>query len=64
MASRARKNPTPRTWPTETPYTGRVSVRLPLEVRDALRKYAEDHGKTTTDCIIAAIKDYLTERGY
>ena len=64
MASRARITPTERTWPTETAFTGRVSVRLPLDVRDALRAYAEDTMQTTTDCLITAVKEYLTKRGY
>lgn len=64
MASRARKNPTPRTWPTETPYTARVCVRMPIEVRNALRRYAEENAKTTTESVVAAVKDYLSKRGY
>lgn len=64
MASRARKTPTERTWPTETAYTGRVSVRLPISVRDRLRYYAEQTGLTTTDCMITAVKEYLNKRGY
>lgn len=64
LKQRARKNPTARTWPTETPYTGRVSVRLPLGVRDRLRNYAEITGQTTTDCIVVAVQEYLSKRGY
>lgn len=64
LKQRARKNPTERTWPTETPYTGRVSVRLPLGVRDRLRNYAEMTGQTTTDCIVVAVQEYLNKRGY
>ena len=59
----ARKTPTPRTWPTETAYTGRVSVRIPLHIRDRLRYYAEQTGQTTTDCIVTAIQEYLSKRG-
>ena len=64
MKQRARKNPTERTWPTETPYTARVCVRLPISTRDRLRHYAEETGQTTTDCMITAVKEYLTKRGF
>ena len=64
MASRARKTPTPRTWPTETPFTGRVSVRMPIGLRDWLREYAEQNGKTTTDCINKAVEEYLRKRSH
>lgn len=64
MKQRARKEPTERTWPTETAYTGRVSVRLPLNIRDRLRHYAEMTGQTTTDCLVAAVTEYLNKRGY
>ena len=64
MSQRARKNPTERTWPNETAYTGRVAARLPLSLRDRLRHYAETTGQTTTDCITTAVKEYLTKRGF
>lgn len=59
-----RETPVERTWPTETAFTGRVSARIPLAIRDRLRYYAELTGQTTTDCIVTAIKEYLTKRGY
>lgn len=59
-----RKTPTERTWPTETAFTARVTVRLPISVRDRLRAYAEQTGQTTTDCMITAVKEYLNKRGF
>lgn len=64
MQQRARHTPTPRTWPTETAYTGRVCVRMPLDIRDRLRRLAEETGRTTTDCIVSAVREYLKKSGY
>ena len=58
----ARKTPVPRVWPTETKYTGRITARIPIGLRDWLREYAEEHGKTTTDVVVAAIDEYLRKR--
>lgn len=63
LKQRARITPTERTWPTETAFTGRVSVRMPLDIRDRLRDYAEMTGQTTTDCIVTAVQEYLSKRG-
>lgn len=63
MAKSARKTPVPRTWPTETAYTGRVCVRMPLDLRDRLRRHAETTNQTTTDCIVTAVQEYLQKRG-
>lgn len=59
-----RKTPVERTWPTETAYTARVSVRLPIWVRDRLRYYVTMTNMTTTDFIVMAIKEALDKRGY
>lgn len=58
----ARITPVPRVWPTETAFTGRITARLPIGLRDWLREYAEEHGKTTTDVVVAAIEEYLRKR--
>lgn len=59
-----RDNPTSRTWPNETAFTGRIAARIPLPLRDRLRAYVEDHNATTTECVIDALEKYLKERGY
>lgn len=64
MKSRARKTPTPRKWTTETAYTGRVCARIPLELRDRLRRYVDGTMLTTTEVIIDALDGYLKTRGY
>lgn len=64
MGSRARITPTERVWPTETAFTGRVTARVPLRIRDRLRRYAEETNQTTTDCVVKAIDEFLEERGY
>ena len=58
-----RKTPVPRVWPTETGVTGRVIARIPIGMRNRLRKYVEESGLTTTDCIIVAIDEFLHTRG-
>ena len=59
-----RVTPTPRTWPNETAYTGRIAARLPHELRDRLRAYVEEHNATTTEAVIDALEQYLKQRGY
>ena len=59
-----RNTPTPRSWPTETAYTGRLAARVPIRLRDRFKAYAEMTGQTTTDCLIQAIREYLDKRGY
>ena len=58
----ARKTPVPRVWPTETAYTGRITARIPIGLRNWLRDYAEERGLTTTDVVVAAIEEYLRKR--
>lgn len=64
MKSRARINPPKRVWPSETEFTGRVTARVPLRIRDRLRYYAELTNQTTTACVVTAIQEYLQKRGY
>lgn len=59
-----RKTPVERTWPTETAFTGRITARVPLPIRDRLRRYADEHNQTTTECVVKAIDEFLEERGY
>lgn len=59
-----RNTPVERTWPTETAYTARIAVRLPIWVRDRLRYYVTQHNMTTTDFIVMAVKEALDKRGY
>lgn len=59
-----RITPTERKWPTETAYTGRIIARIPIGTRNRLRKYTEESGLTTTDCVIIALEEYLDRRGY
>ena len=59
-----RVTPVPRVWPSETGVTGRVTARIPHKLRNRLRKYVENSGLTTTDCLIIAIEEYLDKRGY
>lgn len=59
-----RRTPTPRTWPTETAYTGRIQARVPLRIRDRVRQYAETTGQTTTDIVVTALIEYLQRRGW
>lgn len=58
----ARKTPVPRVWPTETAFTGRITARVPIGLRDWLREYAEENGLTTTDVVIKAIEEFLRRR--
>ncbi len=58
-----RETPVKRVWPTETGVTGRVIARIPIDMRNRLRKYVEESGLTTTDCIIIAIDEFLHTRG-
>lgn len=64
MRKQARHNPTPRTWPTETAYTARVGVRLPIPLRDRLRAYVDATGQTISDALCTAVYEYLDKRGY
>ena len=57
-----RKTTVPRVWPTETAFTGRITARIPIGLRDWLREYAEEHGLTTTDVVIKAIDEFLRKR--
>jgi NRPS condensation-like uncharacterized protein len=64
MASRARKNTTPRAWTEETPFTKRIAARIPLDLNDRLKAYVEGSMYTITDVVIEALKEHLTKRGY
>lgn len=64
MRKQARHTPTPRTWPTETAYTARVGVRLPIALRDRLRAYVDATGQTISDALVTAVFEYLQKRGY
>ena len=58
-----RETPVPRKWPTETGVTGRVIARIPIELRNRLRKHVEWTHMTTTDVIIIALDEFLRARG-
>ena len=68
MTEQAKKNhgaritPVPRVWPTETAFTGRITARIPIGLRDWLREYTEENRLTTTDVVVAAIDEYLRKR--
>ena len=63
MASRARKNPTPRAWTEETAFTKRIAARIPLDLNARLKTYVEGSMLTITDVVIGALEEYLTKRG-
>lgn len=64
MKNRARNNPTERTWTNETAFTSRICARIPIEQKERLKAYVEDTMLTTTDVVVAALENYLKERGY
>ena len=64
MKQRARKETTPRVWTAETPYTYMLTSRIPLELRDRLRRYVDVTMMTITDTVTEALDKYLSERGY
>jgi predicted transcriptional regulator len=43
-------------------FTGALTVRLPKDVQDALRKRARDEERTVAGLIRLAIRQYLTEQ--
>ena len=63
MASRARKNPTPRRWTEETAFTKRIAARIPLDLNERLKAYVEPTMLTVTDVVIAALDEYLKKQG-
>lgn len=63
MASRARKNTTPRAWTEETAFTKRIAARIPLDLNARLKAYVEGSMLTITDVVIAALHEYLKKRG-
>lgn len=64
MASRARKNPTPREWTQETAFTKRIAARIPLGLNGRLKDYVEGTMLTITDVVIMSLDEYLKKRGY
>lgn len=63
MASRARKNVTPRKWTEETPYTKRIAARIPLDLNARLKNHVESTALTVTDVVITALQEYMDKRG-
>lgn len=56
-------NPTPRTWSRTTNDTYMIGARIPLRLRDRLRAYVEESGQTITEVVIAALSDFLKQKG-
>ena len=42
-----------------------LNVRLPVEVKDALRRAAEDdHGRSLSGMVVRALREWLAREGY
>ena len=59
MKPQARKTPTPRAWSATSNGTYMLTARIPLDLMARLRAYVEYTGKTNTDTVEAALKEYL-----
>lgn len=64
MKQRARKETTKREWTRQTAGSYMCSARLPDELAARLRSYVDATMMTITDTMIAALENYLKERGF
>ena len=51
-------------WHRETKDTYNTSARVPKDLHADVKHYAEQAGVTITDVVVAALKEFLSKRGY